>query len=85
MEDNLLSFRINIVFDNRCFNENFLTGFGFSALIYSHFTSNYLLFDTGGNANILIHNLQQFDVKVIDIVKIIISHNHQDHNSSRSL
>ena len=41
------SFEIKIVYDNRCHEKDFLTGFGFSALIYNNFTGNYLLFDTG--------------------------------------
>lgn len=73
------SFEINIVFDNKCPNPGFLTGFGFSTLIYNRFTDNFSLFDTGGNANILIHNIRKFNVDILDIKNVIISHNHHDH------
>lgn len=74
-----LSFTIRIVFDNICIEEGFQTNFGFSALIYNHFTRNYLLFDTGGNDKILIYNLKRSKVEITAIKRIIISHNHSDH------
>jgi 7,8-dihydropterin-6-yl-methyl-4-(beta-D-ribofuranosyl)aminobenzene 5'-phosphate synthase len=79
MSENSFSFKIYIVFDNKCIVKDFLAGFGFSALIYNNFTKNYLLFDTGGNAEVLVYNLKKFNVNVLDIKKIIISHNHHDH------
>jgi len=57
----------------------FLTGFGFSALIYNFFTNKFLLFDTGGNGNVLLHNIQKFNLNISQIEDIIISHNHSDH------
>ncbi|MFX1316390.1 MAG: MBL fold metallo-hydrolase [Promethearchaeota archaeon] len=74
-----LSFELRIIYDNKCLEEGFLPGFGFSSLIYNHFTGNYLLFDTGGNGNILIHNIQRFNIDISQIKKVIISHNHHDH------
>lgn len=74
-----ISFEIKIVFDNKCPNPGFIPSFGFSALIYSQFTGNFSLFDTGGNGNILIHNIKQFGVDISEIKKVIISHNHHDH------
>ena len=76
METTLASFDINIVFDNTIGDDNFISGFGFSALIYNQFTGNYLLFDTGENPDTLIHNIRQFDVDIEDIRKVIISHDH---------
>jgi len=74
-----IAFEIQIAYDNRCYKKEFLPGFGFSALIHSQFTNNYLLFDTGGDGNILLHNLQQLGVDISDINKVIISHSHLDH------
>ncbi|MFX1410766.1 MAG: MBL fold metallo-hydrolase [Promethearchaeota archaeon] len=74
-----LSFEISITYDNKCLEEGFLPGFGFSSLIYNHFTGNYLLFDTGGKSNILIHNIRRFNIDISQIKKVIISHNHHDH------
>ena len=48
-------------------------------MIYSYFTKSFILFDTGGNADVLIHNLDQFNITPVDLKKIIISHNHHDH------
>ncbi|MGV9173837.1 MAG: MBL fold metallo-hydrolase [Promethearchaeia archaeon] len=73
------NFDIFITFDNQCVEEGFKKGFGFSALVHNHFSDNFILFDTGGNGNILVHNLRQFDIDISRIKKVIISHNHHDH------
>ncbi|MFX1390053.1 MAG: MBL fold metallo-hydrolase [Promethearchaeota archaeon] len=74
-----VSFDIKIVFDDKCPRPGFLTGFGFSALIFNHFTGNFSLFDTGGKSNVLIHNIKQFKINIFDIKNIVISHNHYGH------
>ncbi len=76
MQTTLASFDIKIVFDNTIGDSEFIPGFGFSTLIYNHFTGNYLLFDTGENPDDLLHNINEFDVEIEDIKKIIISHDH---------
>ncbi len=73
------SFEIKIVYDDKCPKIGFLTGFGFSSLIYNYFTEHFSLFDTGGNGNILIHNIREFNVDISAIKNVIISHNHHDH------
>ncbi|MFX0026136.1 MAG: MBL fold metallo-hydrolase [Candidatus Hermodarchaeota archaeon] len=73
------SFELKILYDNKCNETGFLTGFGFSAAIYNFFSNKYLLFDTGGNGNILIHNIKKFKLNISQIENIIISHNHSDH------
>ncbi|MFX1502578.1 MAG: MBL fold metallo-hydrolase [Promethearchaeota archaeon] len=73
------SFEIYIVYDDKCPNPGFLTGFGFSALIYNYVTEHFSIFDTGGNGNILIHNIKEFNVDISAIKNVIISHNHHDH------
>lgn len=79
------SFEIRIAIDNKCALNGYLKDFGFSALIYNNITQNFLLFDTGSNGNILIHNLSKHDVHVKDIKKVIISHDHFDHTGGLSL
>ncbi|MFX0043115.1 MAG: MBL fold metallo-hydrolase [Candidatus Hodarchaeota archaeon] len=74
-----MSFQLSIVFDNKCVEEGFLPGFGFSALIYNFLSQDYLLFDTGGNSKTLIHNINKLNVDISRIKKVIISHNHSDH------
>jgi 7,8-dihydropterin-6-yl-methyl-4-(beta-D-ribofuranosyl)aminobenzene 5'-phosphate synthase len=73
------SFEIRIVYDDICAQPGFLKGFGFSALIYNNLSKRYLLFDTGSKGNVLIHNINKFNVNVSEIRKIIISHSHYDH------
>lgn len=67
------------MYDDKCPKPGFLTGFGFSVLIHNYFTDNFSLFDTGGNGNILIHNIKKFDIDISAIKNVIISHNHHDH------
>ena len=73
------SFELRIVFDNRCKMDGFFTGFGFAALIYNKFSEKYILFDTGGNSDVLIHNITQININPSEIGKVVISHNHHDH------
>ena len=73
-------FEISIIYDNLCKKPGFTEGFGFSALVLNRKTDTYLLFDTGGNGHILLHNLEQLSIKPKQITKIIISHDHHDHS-----
>ena len=73
------SFEIKISYDDICSQSGFLTSFGFSALIYNNLSKTHLLFDTGRKGDILVHNINKFNVKVSEIKKVIISHNHHDH------
>ncbi|MFX1393171.1 MAG: MBL fold metallo-hydrolase [Promethearchaeota archaeon] len=75
----LISFEIKITFDSNKIEDRFISDFGFSVLIYNNFTENYLLFDTGSNGEALIHNIEQFNIDISEISKIIISHNHFEH------
>ena len=75
----LENFYINILFNQGESLEGFISSFGFAALIYNVETSNYLLFDTGSDGDVLLHNLSQLGVNVTDISKIVISHNHPEH------
>ena len=74
------SFKIQIVYDNHCALDGFKKDFGFSALIYNHLTRNYILFDTGTNGRILLHNLSLLEINLNLIRKIVISHDHFDHS-----
>ena len=79
MEVQLEAFNINIAFDNNDPLEGFLSYFGFSVLIYNFLSENFLLFDTGSNGNILLHNLEELGIDSSEIKKVIISHNHSEH------
>jgi 7,8-dihydropterin-6-yl-methyl-4-(beta-D-ribofuranosyl)aminobenzene 5'-phosphate synthase len=72
--DNL---KITVLFDNYRIESEFETSWGFSCLVEG--TEKTILFDTGGEADILKHNVDQagIDLETIDLV--FISHYHHDH------
>ncbi|MFX0077118.1 MAG: MBL fold metallo-hydrolase [Candidatus Hermodarchaeota archaeon] len=75
----LENFYINILFNHGESLEGFVSSFGFAALIYNVETNNYILFDTGSDGIILLHNLNELGMDVADISKVVISHNHPEH------
>lgn len=77
---NLENFYINILFNRGECLEGFISSFGFSALIYNVETGSYILFDTGSDGDVLLHNLSQLGITASDISKIVISHNHLEHS-----
>lgn len=80
-----VSFEIKILYDNKCALPGFTMGFGFSALIYNYSTNHYILFDTGGNGDVLFSNLNKFNITSTLITKVVISHNHHDHSGGLSM
>ena len=62
----------NYVFDRRCQAE-----WGFSCLIQTQ--EMVILFDTGGEPEVLRHNIEALDVDISEIDCIVISHEHWDH------
>ena len=62
----------NYVFDPRCQAE-----WGFSCLIQT--PEMVILFDTGGEPEVLRHNIEALDVDISEIDCIVISHEHWDH------
>jgi len=75
----LENFYINILFNQGESLEGFISSFGFAALIYNGETGSYILFDTGSDGDVLLHNLSQLGINVTDISKVVISHNHPEH------
>ena len=69
--------RLHIVFNNVPYKAGLGTGWGFSCLIEG--LAETVLFDTGGDGDILLANIQQLglDVGVVDAV--VLSHIHTDH------
>jgi len=62
----------NYVFDSRCQAE-----WGFSCLVQTQ--EMVILFDTGGEPEVLRHNIEALDVDISEIDCIVISHEHWDH------
>ncbi len=75
----MTNFILHIVYDDRCAKPDFLSGFGFSTLIYNAYSKEFSLFDTGGNGDSLVYNIERLGVKISEIKRVIISHNHHDH------
>lgn len=65
---------IKIVFDNTNLNEKFIAGWGFSCLVDEN-----VLFDTGEKWEYLFKNMENLNIDISKIEKVIISHGHWDH------
>ncbi len=72
--------RLTIVYDNELYRKDIglKSDWGFACLIETEKTT--ILFDTGAKGHILLNNMEKLGInpKVID--KIVISHEHWDHN-----
>lgn len=67
---------LRVVYDNEAMS-GFESGWGFSSLV--ELEDEKILFDTGWDGNILLSNLEEFNIKPREIDKIILSHAHWDH------
>ena len=65
---------IRIIFDNTSLNKEFKSGWGFSCLV-----GKTILFDTGERSEYIFRNMENLDVDVSEIEKVVISHDHWDH------
>jgi len=80
MESVSVTFEVKIVFEDKVGEAGFISGQGFSTLIYNYFSDSFLLFDTGSDGESLIHNIEKCGVEISAIKKVIISHNHAEHS-----
>ncbi len=69
--------RFHVVFNNVPYKSGFATGWGISCLIEG--LPETVLFDTGGDGNILLANMQQLGLDVGAIDAVVLSHIHGDH------
>lgn len=69
--------KFTILYDNYLYKEGTKPDWGFSCLIEG--AEKTILFDTGTNPEILMHNIGQLAVDLKDVEHIVISHNHHDH------
>lgn len=69
--------KLTVLFDNILHLEGLQTGWGFSCLVEG--LDKTILFDTGGDGDILLANMEKLgvDPRIVDIV--VLSHNHRDH------
>jgi len=68
---------ITIVFDNYLSEPGLVTAWGFACVIEG--LEETVLFDTGGNGGILLHNMQALGIDSKAIDTVVLSHFHGDH------
>jgi 7,8-dihydropterin-6-yl-methyl-4-(beta-D-ribofuranosyl)aminobenzene 5'-phosphate synthase len=69
--------RITILYDNTTYDPRLRADWGFAALV--EYRGHTLLFDTGGNPNILMRNMELMAVDPMSIEAVALSHSHGDH------
>jgi 7,8-dihydropterin-6-yl-methyl-4-(beta-D-ribofuranosyl)aminobenzene 5'-phosphate synthase len=69
--------RITILYDNYLWDQRLSADWGFAALVEAG--PHILLFDTGGNADIFMGNLETLGIDPKSIEAVVISHAHGDH------
>ncbi len=74
--------KITILYDNYVFAEGTQADWGFSCLIEN--TEKTILFDTGSDPDILMHNVGALKKDLSQIDVVVISHNHGDHTGGLS-
>jgi 7,8-dihydropterin-6-yl-methyl-4-(beta-D-ribofuranosyl)aminobenzene 5'-phosphate synthase len=68
---------MTVLYDNFIAVEGTRSAWGFSCLIEG--TEKTILFDTGGEAEVLMHNIDTLNVDLQKVDVVVISHNHWDH------
>jgi 7,8-dihydropterin-6-yl-methyl-4-(beta-D-ribofuranosyl)aminobenzene 5'-phosphate synthase len=69
--------RLTILYDNYLYKERTSPDWGFSCLLEG--TEKTILFDTGTQPRILMHNVDVLNVNLKKVNLVVISHNHDDH------
>ena len=69
--------RLHVVFNNVPYKTGLATSWGFSCLIEG--LDKTVLFDTGGNGDVLLSNMQQLGLDANAVDAVVLSHIHGDH------
>ena len=69
--------RLTVVYDNHALRPDLTPDWGFSCLVEKDETR--LLFDTGADGDILLHNMGKLGIDPKKIGNVMLSHNHWDH------
>jgi len=77
MQNETPSLRLTVVFNNVPFDKDLRTSWGFSCLIEG--TEKTILFDTGGDGNILLDNMKRMNIDPLAVDMVFLSHIHADH------
>jgi len=68
---------MKIVYDNYLVDHALIPSWGFACVV--EISTQTILFDTGGNSDILLSNMEKMNIDPEDIDAIFISHIHSDH------
>ena len=68
---------VTVIFDNNPYLEGLKTAWGFSCLVEGG--EKTVLFDTGGDGDILLYNMERLGIDPGRIDAVVISHTHGDH------
>jgi 7,8-dihydropterin-6-yl-methyl-4-(beta-D-ribofuranosyl)aminobenzene 5'-phosphate synthase len=68
---------VTIVYDNNYYDSRLTTAWGFSCL--ARLPQQVILFDTGGDGAILLHNMAKLKIDPGEVDVVILSHVHGDH------
>lgn len=71
--------RITIIYDNNRYDSRLTTAWGFSCLV--KLPRKTILFDTGGDGTILLHNMSKLGINPEETDIVVLSHAHGDHVS----
>ncbi len=69
--------KISIVYDNEALNKSLEASWGFACIV--ELKDESILFDTGGNSQILLSNMANMNINISKIKTIVLSHIHADH------
>jgi len=69
--------KIKIIVDNNPYNRKLETSWGFSCIVEA--ADKTILFDTGGDGNVLMNNMSNLGVNPHDTDIVFLSHLHGDH------
>ncbi len=69
--------KLTVVYDNNEYDPSLTTAWGFSCLVEG--AEKTILFDTGGDGDILIHNMKRLGIDPQSIDAVVLSHAHLDH------
>ncbi len=74
--------KITIIYDNDSNKANLKADWGFACLV--EMNGRKILFDTGADGSILLHNMEKLDINPAAIEEVFISHKHWDHTGGLS-
>jgi 7,8-dihydropterin-6-yl-methyl-4-(beta-D-ribofuranosyl)aminobenzene 5'-phosphate synthase len=74
--------RITVVFNNVPFQAGLTTDWGFSCVIEG--LDKTILFDTGGDGNLLLANMERLEIDPETVDAVVLSHIHADHTGGLS-